>query len=334
MSTFTTEALQQTKKPDPTKHVKYTQGMVLGVDEFVQEFAYLSGRDQWMVRDLVGYGTVSGLSVSADTDPNNPKPRVLVTAGTAVSPRGQMIRVSQNQCAYLNDWLAMEEHRAEVMRRLGSPAAGSLPLYVVLSYRSCPTDEVPIPGEPCRSEEELAAASRLKDDFVLDLCFEPPDQCEEDAVRAFIDWLSSNLQIGSAPSMNIDDFKKTIHNAAYSATSPPCSTPGFMHLSPPGLLVVNTDDANKYLRAAFLIWVTKLRPLWKNDFIDTEQCADMATACAEKKGAEGVLLAELEVPLADGKVGGAINVIEDRRPYLLHLRMQQEWLACCGKRQE
>ncbi len=31
---------------DPTKHVNYTLGMVLGVDDFTQEFAYLSHRDR------------------------------------------------------------------------------------------------------------------------------------------------------------------------------------------------------------------------------------------------------------------------------------------------
>ena len=30
--------------PDPSKHVNYTFGMLLGVDDFKQEFAYLAGR--------------------------------------------------------------------------------------------------------------------------------------------------------------------------------------------------------------------------------------------------------------------------------------------------
>src|SRR5437763_106871 len=51
--------------PDPSKHVNYTLGMVLGVDDFTQEFAYLSGRDQRLARDLLGYGTVSGLRLRA-----------------------------------------------------------------------------------------------------------------------------------------------------------------------------------------------------------------------------------------------------------------------------
>ena len=30
---------------DPSQHVNFAKGMVLGVDDFSQEFAYLAGRD-------------------------------------------------------------------------------------------------------------------------------------------------------------------------------------------------------------------------------------------------------------------------------------------------
>src|SRR5882724_5760976 len=93
-------ATPDTMAPDPTKHVNYTLGMLLGVDDFNQEFAYLSGRDQWMARDLIGYGTVRGLQVAIDDSPGA-NPRIRVEPGVAVSPRGQMICVPSPQCAFL-----------------------------------------------------------------------------------------------------------------------------------------------------------------------------------------------------------------------------------------
>src|SRR5438105_9709300 len=84
---------------DPTKHVNYTLGMILGVDDFTQEFAYLAGRDQWLARDLIGYGTVSGLRVTTVTDQRGPQ--IVVAAGVALSPRGQLVRVPSAQCASL-----------------------------------------------------------------------------------------------------------------------------------------------------------------------------------------------------------------------------------------
>src|SRR5205809_6840686 len=91
-----------TAAADPAKHVNFSLGMVLGVDDFTQEFAYLSGRDQWMLRDLTGYGTARGLKVRTELD-SVKGPRVVVEPGVAVGPSGQMICVPSAQCAYLRD---------------------------------------------------------------------------------------------------------------------------------------------------------------------------------------------------------------------------------------
>src|SRR6185503_303566 len=188
MSTFSTRVeTTPSAAPDPTKHVNYNVGMVLGIDDFNQEFAYLSGRDQWIARDLIGYGTVSGLRVLTENDVKGP--RVVVEPGVAVSPRGQLIRVPVAQCAYLNDWLKLDSIRGQITAHHESPPA-PLRVYVVLCYRECPADNVPIPGEPCRSEDDSMAPSRLVDDFRLELKFDPPGQREEDAIRRFVKWLS------------------------------------------------------------------------------------------------------------------------------------------------
>src|SRR5260370_18269682 len=98
MSTgFAQLAATDVAPPDPSKHVNYTLGMLLGVDDFNQEFAYLSGRDQWLARDLLGYGTLCGLRVSRDQTVNGP--RISLTSGTAMSPRGPLIWVRPAHCA-------------------------------------------------------------------------------------------------------------------------------------------------------------------------------------------------------------------------------------------
>ncbi len=133
-----------TVPPDPFKHVLFNNGMVIGADDFTQEFAYLAGHDHWHNRDLHGYGTVCGLSVRVTVGADGPQ--VEVSAGTAINPRGQMIRVPEAQCARLNAWL--EAHEEELLQHVGSPPGGVVSLYVVLCYRECPLDLVPIPGEP------------------------------------------------------------------------------------------------------------------------------------------------------------------------------------------
>src|SRR3989442_1513459 len=104
MTTFELVETAEAASVDTSKHVNYKLGMIWGVDEGRQEFGFLSGRDQWMTRDFVGYGTVDGLAVS--TDLSGGEPRIVVSAGTAVNPQGQLIRVPCAQCAFLNKWLA------------------------------------------------------------------------------------------------------------------------------------------------------------------------------------------------------------------------------------
>jgi len=335
MSTFVDSNAVPVSKPDPSRHVNYVQGMILGVDDFIQEFTYLSGRDQWMTRDLLGYGTVCGLQVSVKEEERNGDEGqwVHVAPGTAVNPQGQMIRVKSEQCANLNKWV--EKNKDEIAKRMtGSPPADHLKLYIVLCYRECPTDNVPIPGEPCRSEESLMAPSRRQDDFVLELRLDPPEQYEENALRCFIKWLRSTIEItveqGSPPNgSGIEEFETAIRNAVCSVTSPPSSQPEFMCESPPVHFAIPSSKVCEYLRAALRVWVTELRPKWRDEVpAQGEICRD-ASDKRKEEDANCVLLAELDVPLkADGSVGGIVSVNEEKRPYLLHSRMLQELLMC------
>jgi hypothetical protein len=307
--------------PDPFKHVNYTLGMVLGVDDLTQEFAYLNGRDQWLARDVLGYGTIIGLPVTIEETGEGPQ--VVVGVGTAINPRGQFIRVDKPMCARLNDWL--NDHRDAVLEHAGSPPDSPATLYVVLCYRDCLTDNKPIPGEPCRTEDQATAPSRIKDDFCLELCFKPPDQRQYDALRDFVLWLRLIEIVPEADSPALfDAFRAAVRGAVPQLSSPPesppTSPPDFMLGSPPADVVIPEEAVAVYLREAFRLWVTELRPLWLGKNQD---------AAGHAPDEECVLLAELSVPLtAEGQVSdiAPVELSEDQRPVLVHLQMLQEWL--------
>lgn len=337
MSCFSTvSAVTANSELDLTKHVNYTSGMILGVDDFTQEFAYLAGRNRWLARDVLGYGTISGLSVQIENDAGKGF-RVMVQPGVAINPRGQLICVPATQCAYFNQWLAAadaKELNKWIRHEAGSPpvspppTGSELTLYVTLCYRDCLTDNVPIPGEPCRNEAELTAASRVKDDFSLELRFEPPKQSEENAVRKFVEQLKQIELTESGSSTPLEDFIKAIRDEWHAPLSPPIT-------SPPEVLQIHTDDFCDYMRAAFRLWVTELR----------NESSDRETGCAvEMTGAnkieDCILLAELRVPLESLSPGWKVSdteeieVTEENRPFLLHLRMLQEWMLCGLSRTE
>ncbi len=338
MTLFTAKPTYTVAPLDPLKHVKHTLGMVLGVDDFDQEFLYQAAHGQWYARDLIGYGTACGLDVKIEVETTGP--RIVVTPGTAVSPRGQLIRVSPAQCAALNDWLAA--HQDDVEKRLAplaSPPSNSLNLYVTLCYADCPMDPLPIPGEPCRSEDDVMAPSRLADDFRLELRLDPPAQREEEAVRDFTAWLRQVEVVSSGPSASLEEFEQEVRDAAQLFASPPGSAGGgFMFGSPPASLRIHRDDACEFFRAAFRIWVTELRPLCRPDWL-AASCGCHG-GCAEHEPPEDcLLLAELGVPVVQGPGGQwvvdsapPVAVNQRRRPFLVHLRLLQEWLLCgaCG----
>jgi hypothetical protein len=332
MSCFSSATnITSTAAPDPAKHVNYNLGMVLGVDDFTQEFAYLSGRDQWMMRDLIGYGTARGLRVRTELD-SVKGPRVVVEPGVAVSPSGQMICVPSAQCAYLREWVA--NHEDDVAAELASPINSTVSVYVVLCYRDCRVDNVPIAGEPCRSEDQLMAPSRIKDDFRLELRLDKPNQREEDAIRDFVVWLRQIPVPEFGNSTPLDVFLDGIRHAASSwFTSPPPSSPpnDFMLGSPPGSFHIQSMDVCKYMAAAFRLWVTELRPMW----IGRWQGCGATHFESDNAGDEDcVLLAELIVPVEPQSPGPwnvpdmQVNVVDSARPYLIHLRMLQDWITC------
>jgi hypothetical protein len=328
---------------DPTKHVNYVLGMVLGVDDLNQEFAYHSQRDQWIVRDLLGYGTVWGLRVSTRDRPTGPE--VVVAPGVAVNPRGQLIRVAPTQCASLNEWMAARtddilEHRVPTL----SPNLFNLPLYLVLSYRECLTDPVPIAGEPCRSESNSTQPSRAADDFLLELTFAPPAQQEEDAVREFVQWLRTHITVisGGGASLTVKEFLDTIRAAADAAAAlPPEASPPpgpdivLLDTSPMAPLAVPAGELADYLRAALRLWVTELRPRWRPNWMgDKHGCAGDDVLAAPDQGNQ-VLLAALTVPIvppglnqSGWTVTHAADVLisEETRPFVLSLRLLQEGL--------
>jgi hypothetical protein len=341
MGTFMPRVSAAVAVPDPGKHVNYTLGMVLGVDDFTQEFAYLSGRDQWLARDLIGYGTVSGLKVRRDKDEKGP--RVLIEPGVALSPRGQLIRVTPAQCAYLNPWLkANKDKLTQHITHKDSPPSDWVRLYVVLCYRDCAIEMTPVPGEPCRSEDELMAPSRLADDFRLELRFEAPVQLEEDALRDFVDWLRQ-IKIGDTGAASMDDFLAAVRESAHlvQLKSPPASPltsppEDFMFGSPPSNLIIPAARAREYLRAAFRVWVTDLRPLWRPNWFREWQCCDQKVPENESPREECLLLAQLDVPIHGVALSDEILVDDlqevivndEQRPFLIHSRLLQEWLLC------
>ena len=309
---------------DPSKHVNFTRGMVLGVGDFEQEFAYHAGRDQLLARDLVGAGTVRGLAVSISSD----NTEIVVAPGVALTPQGEFVRVPAAQCAIVKDWVAA--NGAAVATALGGPT-GTITLHVILRYKPLLTDPVPIPGEPCRSEADATAPSRVADCWQLDLSLTPPAPTEAPGMRAILKWLAAVPVVSGAGTATVGSLV-----AALMATFGPgvITTPASTYAPPPATLTFGAASVATMYRAATQLYVTDLR-----DAIAESPLGDApgATSADPVPAETGILLGVVQVPVANvatpsGPVwqfpSPPLVDTTPTRPFLLPLSLLQEaWLA-------
>lgn len=328
MSDFNTDT--RTQGPlDPYTRVMYPMGMVLGPDEFEQEQLYLMERDQLHNRALHGYGTVHGLHVSTRGSGENLE--VMVSPGLAVDPQGQTIRVSSAQCSKLHAWLKRNQN--QLVQRFGTPPQ-NMTLYVVLCYRECKTTMIPLRVGPCHSQEDSVAPSRIADDFELSLRLDPPVQLEENVVRCFGELLG-RIEITAEPGSFVtqEEMEEHVRHLAPGVT--PVGSPPEIG-SPPDAgssLRLRPAEACDILRAAFLVWVTEVRPTLLT--VERRQGASELGSLfcdsppSEPLDAACVLLAQLDCSVdASWQVQEPVTIDDDDRPVLLHTRLLQEWLLC------
>ena len=323
MSDFTI-ANQDTRNLDSHKRVSYEHGMVLGVDEFLQEEIYLLSRDRRHNRGLHGYGTICGLAVTKeDTGANGWK--ITVHSGIGINPQGQEITVPVDQCAWLNEWVTSNSANL--------PASGPVSVDLVLCYRECKTDLVPVPSGPCQSLEKTMAASRIVDDFELKFTTDRPQHIEALVIRNLFDRLNG-IEVSEDPTNFADqelvDYINSFIPEEFEAGSPPSSPPSsppdsweiesppeFMVGSPPVPANMHVDDARRLLRLALRVWVTEVRPsLLAGD----KNCA------SGPPDEQCLFLAEFDFSIAGGTVAGDVDINEELRPYLISTRAMQEHL--------
>lgn len=304
---------------DPYQRVNYPFGLVLGVDEFVDEQCYFLEKEYMHNRALHGCGTVSGLQVSVGEEAGDIEVRV--SPGIGIDQYGRLFIVSSRQCASLQAWLDTQEL-----------AAGDQTLYVVARYAECETELVPIAGQPCSSSEQLSAPSRIKDFFEIDFALEPPVHMAHDAainLAEFLHRLRRDPAAGSLAGLGESNRLAAIVGPDF-ITLPPEEFR--VHLNSvveeitgnvgDRLLLVLPQEVQPLLDDIFTYWLTEVRPTLLPDLITPDRPENSET---EPPAAE-ILLAQLDLILPEEGELVLENIEVDNtiRPYLLHTQLIQE----------
>ncbi|MFZ1565189.1 hypothetical protein [Sphingorhabdus sp.] len=248
---------------DPSKHVNFSTGVVLGVEDYRQEFAYHSARDRWIVREIAGYGTLSGLSVSLDRDESDVlTDKLRISAGTAAAPSGQLICVGADQCALLNSWLSTADvvEKVNAIDAHRTPAdSATIKVWLTLCYTNCAVAPVPIPGQPCRSEEDLMAPSRIADDYRLSLSFDPPEIGETDYLRLLAQYRQALPPAAALPATQAlrRALVRRIRRQAKLLFAP---VPDAFAVGDDAAVELHPDMAPEIVEELRNLWITELRP--------------------------------------------------------------------------
>jgi hypothetical protein len=133
---------QEAPPPAPLERVRYSFGMVLGVEDFEAEQNYFRERMRRHNRELHGFGVVRGLGVAIEHDEKGRGEHVAVNPGFAIAPDGEEIAVPERATHAL-------------------PADGSA-LYVTVAYFEQPARPVPVLGETSDT-----AFTRVEESFAL-----------------------------------------------------------------------------------------------------------------------------------------------------------------------
>lgn len=317
MSAFRT--ISSTRRPrDPYRRVLYSHGLVLGEDDFLQEQTYFLERDRQHQRLLHGHGTLVGLALQTRVVSAARGPEIVVSRGAAINRAGQTIRVPEDQCAELEAW--MLEHRAELTELFGPPPTSVL-VEVILCVRECATDSVPVPGGPCRTQDEAVRPSRIADGFRLVLQpvgaqASPPGSPPtsppiaagplEADVRDLRRLIESLVPVPSVdPQAQLDAILAVVRGL------PDTSAP------PTGALPIDPGWFDEAVSAVLRVWVTEVRPHLafeaglipppdhdaSHERVDPHHC---------------VLLGQLVIPVdATLRVSGPVEIDETRRAVLL-----------------
>jgi hypothetical protein len=205
----------------------------------------------------------------------------------------------------------------------------------VLGHDECATDPVPIPGEPCRSDDDLNAPSRLRDDFRLDLLpagtpaqqAALPAQPEEVAVRALVRWLRS-LPARRSGASAVRDLEAALRTAAGVTPGGPCPAASAIFTGPPPAgLSLPAGDAADHLRAALRLWATELLPCWR---LAEGSGIPVSTDPADQPDVLRLASVRLDLThdptddsFAVGPAGAVVTGAE--APFLVSQRLLQEW---------
>ena len=307
----------------PDLRVFYQYGMVLGLDDFLQEQTHNLGLDYHHERALHGYGTVYGLQVTTSTPSDAPADvTVTVEPGMAIDQFGREVTVPTAQCARLGAWLAAQDEASAGTVEANLGISGELVIYVVAAYAECPDDLVPLPGQPCSTSSQVQVPSRLRDAWDIELRWAPPAMPAWDVVRQLAELLNSVQVVpGLDPALSSEEALIDAVLALPSPQTPSDAPSDAPSGSPPGQVSYQlpAEEADAAFGRILTVWVTQVRPQLPPDLTAPDPSWDPSVLLSAI-----TCYPQLPFVAANPVITSYSPPDDTGRPYLLHTGLIQQ----------
>ena len=293
----------------PDLRVNYTFGMVLGLDEFVQEQFHQQEKDALHRRLLHGYGTSYGLTVSAAATNDTPQDYIVtVSPGAGVDQWGREFVIREPQTARIGPWLADQVRGNPDLIAFLNDSSGGFSVYLVASYATCLDNVVSLPGQPCGQPAQ--APSRIRDSWQLEFRLARPATPRWDLDRRMADLLNSVVLV---PPDGIDIGHSDLVQAVRDLRTSPTR--------PIPIIRVSQMNYREVFDEALTVWATEIRPQLTPDLLAPDPASDPAVPIA-------TLHVNIVAPFdPDNPIISFARVEDGSRPVLLSSQLVQEVTA-------
>jgi len=189
----------------------YFTGKLLVERDFTDEQRYEMGKLRRHNQRLHGWGTVCGLKV--DPHPVCGDQFVIVEPGTAIDCCGREIFVQRQEYfdfkdRFLSNWQAQHGPGSQ-------PDANPHVIQVCVSYKECPTEDVPAVFDDCGTDS--CQPNRILESYCFDVLIDPPAK-PKDSQAIRLDW-SATVNLANAVGVVEDDATKRIYVLTSSGTT-------------------------------------------------------------------------------------------------------------------
>ena len=185
----------------------YFNGKLLVERDFIDEQAYLVGKDRLHNSLLHGVGTVCGLKVLAHPNPECQDRYVYIEPGVALDCCGREIVVTQKQLVSIEDLLDPETADAE----------GTKDLFIALCYDETMEEKIPVILPDCDCADGNQAYNRIREGYKVTLFTREAGETEaaRPPLRARLDWEHTiTLAHRSPRAVAVDDELQQLYVAA------------------------------------------------------------------------------------------------------------------------